>query len=455
MLARSAKRLLCLCVCLVATTMLPDPAQAVSVGDRVVAATLATVRGNASASASVTGTQPPGRLGTAVASRSSGSTQWWQVNFETGADGWVMASQLAGAYFPPPESRGGWRSLVPHESTPSAAQKAEARAKGGVDWDKLQRAHQYSHGFAGDDAVLVIRNGYVVGDWGRRDAYGVASVSKSLTGLTMAKLFDLAAAGRIARGIRPDEEVHELLPASWGAADADRRKVKIWHLLTMTSGLAPDDMPNRPGYADYILRQPMQHTPGTSWSYASLPVDLLSIAVQRTTGRTLRELFNTHVAAPIGVPAVQWGTFGTYTGASSRAALKARDLARLGYLVMMNGRWGTSGSQFSVISAGRAHQLHEECCATSAAFRKTANSPFPVHSTSPTHYGELWWTNRLHAGLGRSVPADAFYAHGYRETLLVVVPSLNLVVVRYGPKPVAMASFRSEFMSRVMAAVIR
>jgi CubicO group peptidase (beta-lactamase class C family) len=367
----------------------------------------------------------------------------------------VTAAQVVRAYFPPPESAGGWRSLVPHNGTPSAAQKSEVRNKGRVDWDKLLQARRYSQGFTSDDAVLVIRNGYVVGDWGRRDAYGVASVSKSLTGLTMAKLFDLAAAGQVSRALRPDEEIYELLPSSWGAASAQRRQIKVEHVLGMASGIVPHDSPNAANYTNIILSQPMRHSPASTWSYASLPVDLLSIAIQHTTKKTLRDHFNQQIAAPIGVPAIEWNTFGAYTGASSKAKMRARDLARVGYLTMMNGRWGTSSSQKQIVSSRNIAELRFGCCSPTPTFQATAGSPFPLPSSSPRHYGLLWWTNKTQQALGSAVPADAYYAHGFRETLLVVVPSLNLIVVRYGPKPDALPAFRTEFMRRVMAAVIR
>jgi hypothetical protein len=46
--------------------------------------------------------------------------------------------------------------------------------------------------------------------------------------------------------------------------------------------------------------------------------------------------------------------------------------------------------------------------------------------------------------------AERYYAHGFREQLLVVVPDRKLIVVRLGTKPAALAAFRSKFMSRVM-----
>jgi hypothetical protein len=40
-------------------------------------------------------------------------------------------------YFPPPESKGGWRTLLPEKGEPSADQKVAIAKTAGLDWDKL------------------------------------------------------------------------------------------------------------------------------------------------------------------------------------------------------------------------------------------------------------------------------------------------------------------------------
>jgi len=43
-------------------------------------------------------------------------------------------------YFPPPESKGGWRSLLPNKGSPDNDQKEKIRALTGFNWDKLAAA---------------------------------------------------------------------------------------------------------------------------------------------------------------------------------------------------------------------------------------------------------------------------------------------------------------------------
>src|SRR5258708_2834479 len=68
------------------------------------------------------------------------------------------------AYFPPSESRGGWRSLLPERGEPSAEQKSQIRAVAGVDWDKLAAAWEHNAAAPGATGLLVIRKGQVVGE---------------------------------------------------------------------------------------------------------------------------------------------------------------------------------------------------------------------------------------------------------------------------------------------------
>jgi CubicO group peptidase (beta-lactamase class C family) len=428
---------------------------AAGLGQRVAANAEVEVRARAGTSATLVGRQPPGKLGQVVGGPTTVSgVRWWRVDFEGGADGWVPGTQLGQPYFPPAEARGGWRALTPYNGTPSAAQKAALRARAGVDWDRLKAASDYSRGFASDSAVLVIRNGYVAGEWGSRSAAGVASVTKSLTGLAVAKLFELSDRGLLPRRIGPDVAAHTLLPPEWSAGAPDKTAILIRHLMTMTSGLRPHDQPGASDYLSLIMRLPAEASPGQLWAYASAPVDLLGIAAERAAGATLADVFNREIATKIGAAPFTWGSFGPHTGASSRARTTPRDLARIGYLMLMDGRWGTDTGQTVLVRQQHVRALRDDCRCASAVYRQTPGSPFLVPVTSPRQYGKLWWSNRTGEALGAAVPRDAYYAHGYREKLLVVVPSLNLVVVRFGSAPDSLPDFRRQFMARVMAALV-
>jgi CubicO group peptidase (beta-lactamase class C family) len=425
---------------------------------RVITSKDATIRNAAGTGASVVGTQKANRLGTITGGpTTANSLKWWKVNFETGPDGWTTEGELSLPYFPPSESNGGWRRVTAINATPSAAQKNDIKAKTGMDWDKLKLAFNYSQSFGGGSTVIVIRNGWIAGEWGNTNSARIASITKSLTGLATAKMYDMSRAGRFDTTITKDSFVFNYLPASWDDSDSRKRNIRVRHLTTMASGIQPHDNPGQSGYStSFVLSRPVKVAPDTEWSYSSLPVDLLSIVVQDVTGTTLRNFFNQQIASPIGVPAVSWESLGTSSFGSRGASLRPRDLGRIGYLMMMDGAWsgGTNGER-QIVSRSEAINLRTHpSVLDGTTFVPTPGTPFNIRTDSQKFYGNLWWTNHTGAALGSSVPKSAYYAHGFTENLVIIVPSHNMVVVRMGSNPASVEAFKRELMTRVMDAVV-
>lgn len=429
-------------------------ADTLGVGQRIVTVAEATVRAQAAPTAQIRARYPIGRLGTIIGGPvPSGGAVFWQVDFDGLVkqgivDGWVRARELGLPSFPPPDAQGGWPSLVPRDREPTAAQKAELLARGGVDWDKLKLARDYSASFGtANTSVLVIRNGYVVGDWGSQAPYTVASVSKGLAGLTVMKLLDLAEAGQLPVPFGLDTPAHQLLPAEWAASDPGKHLITIRHFMTHTSGLQPHDTPGAPDYYNLIMSLPVVHPPRRVWSYTSAGIDLMSIAMQRATGILLGDAFNQHIAAPIGAGNFRWNNTAGFTRASGTAQTTPRDLARVGYLMLHRGRWDHGAGQRVVVSDQRIRDLQFACRCASLDYGGTG------WSYGPRVAGMTWWNNSTGELLGERVPGDAVLTAGLRETLLVVVRSRNLVVVRFGLTPRSLDEFRRVFMGYVMASL--
>jgi CubicO group peptidase (beta-lactamase class C family) len=104
-----------------------------------------------------------------------------------------------------------------------------------------------------------------------------------------------------------------------------------------------------------LFSQPTVAEAVTHWAYASLPVDLLGVAMQTKTGKPVKQLFNERVSPKIGPPEVNGKTIGPYTRAASGAAMSARNLARIGQMLLNRGRLGsrvvmTTGQHSGLIS---------------------------------------------------------------------------------------------------------
>lgn len=71
------------------------PSSAITVNARVQTTAVVNVRKSYSTGARILGTHPAGMSGTVAQGPKSGSGyKWWYVNFDSGADGWVIANNL-------------------------------------------------------------------------------------------------------------------------------------------------------------------------------------------------------------------------------------------------------------------------------------------------------------------------------------------------------------------------
>src|SRR5579871_2277798 len=133
---------------------------------------------------------------------------WWLALLTLGTAAGLAPSVRADdkepAYYPAPESRGGWRSLVPDQGAPAAAQKEDLRNRGGVDSDRLQAAWEFNRAADGASALIVIRHGYVVGEWykdcDRTRMFNIYSSSKAYTSTAFGMLLGDSEAGRLPGG---------------------------------------------------------------------------------------------------------------------------------------------------------------------------------------------------------------------------------------------------------------
>jgi CubicO group peptidase (beta-lactamase class C family) len=366
----------------------------------------------------------------------------------------------AEAYFPPPEAQGGWRALVPANQEPSATQKEAVRATTELDWEKLRAVWAYCQGYGGLHNVLVIRHGWVAGEWFNysEPEHGIASCTKSLTGLAMAKLFDLSDASRLPKRIHIDDEVWHYLPVAWAADERARKEIRLRHMLTMTSGLTPYDGPYREDYLTQVFAQRVEAPPGTLWAYASVPVDMLSLVIEDVTGQTLEEFFNAEINAAIGAAPSRWGRFNGHVGGSGGpqggTRFMPRELARLGYLVLKGGVWGAGDKAHQVISAERVAQFTQPAPWLTGTTRREPNFAFEPNANQ--YYGHLWWSNHTGEALGDDAPRDVVYMSGWGKQACFVAPGLDIVAIRLGSNATLNEHrlFYHGFWTRLMAALI-
>jgi CubicO group peptidase (beta-lactamase class C family) len=293
----------------------------------------------------------------------------------------------------------------------------------------------------GTTGFLVIRNEKIVFEvyapgYNRTKPHGTASLAKALVGGTSLML--LLDDGKI----KPDDLVSKYIP-EW-ANDPLKSQIRIRHLATHTSGIEDAELNDIPhdqltGWkGDFWKRLPPPHDPftiardiapvmerpGTHERYSNPGMAMLSycltIALRDSANVNLRDLLKHRVLDPLGVPDSEWSV--GYNGPINvggvpiiaswgGASYSPNATARIGRLLLHHGNWD-------------GHKLISGDTVRLA----TSNVGMPNHS------GLAWWVNRQLGGAlyWKALPADAFWGAGAGHQLLLVVPSLNLIVVRNG-----------------------
>ncbi|MBK9001489.1 MAG: beta-lactamase family protein [Myxococcales bacterium] len=217
------------------------------------------------------------------------------------------------------------------------------------------------------DALIVLKDGQVIAEryFGqRRGPIETMSITKSITALAVTMLLE---SGKL-RSL--DEPVAKFIPEF---AKDKRSAVTVRHLLTQTSGLAHGKdakaLNAQKDRTAYARRARAVDEPGSAFSYNNEATQLLSVVVEKSAGKPIDAYLDEALFRPLGIRGWQWDKDGgdnvqTYYG----LALQARDLARIGQLLLDQG--SLQGRQ--VISKEGIAKLH-------------------APSDRSPYYGLLWW----------------------------------------------------------------
>jgi CubicO group peptidase (beta-lactamase class C family) len=248
--------------------------------------------------------------------------------------------------------------------------------------------------------------------------HDLRSCSKSVVGL----LYGIA----LARGMAPSPETAllDLFP-EYGdlASDPARRALTVRHALTMTLGLEWDEMSlpyfdprnseiamdNAPDPDRYVLERPVVAAPGTRWIYCGGATALLARLIARGSGQSLADFSRAALFDPLGIEQAAWitGARGEPMAASG-LRLTARDMARIGALVLNEGRFG--GQQVV------PRQWIEAALVPAIAM------------PDGRHYGYQWYLGRIARPdrAGGVAWEPLVFAAGYGGQRIMLVPALDL-----------------------------
>ncbi|MCA3709413.1 MAG: serine hydrolase [Phenylobacterium sp.] len=310
-----------------------------------------------------------------------------------------------------------------------------------VDAERLARL--IDHGFTDFEethAVVVVQGGRLV-----LDRYGPAhGPEATCLSWSMAKSITHALVG-IAVG---DGLLDIMAPApvpEWRSPGDPRGAITTDQLLRMSSGLRfsevyePDktsdtiEMMWGSGKADvahYATSQPLDHPPGTFFSYSSGTTNIICRILADVTGlrgEAFAAFMRERLFEPLGMrtPVPKFDPAGTFIG-SSFCFASGQDFARFGLLYLRDGVWN-----------GR--RLLPEGWVDYARTRT-----FQQAGVTDDPYGAHWWL-----GLGGE---GSFSANGHEGQFTLLAPDLDLIIVRHGRTGAALKDALKVWMGEMAAA---
>ncbi|WP_349958313.1 serine hydrolase [Rhizobium sp. ZPR3] len=198
----------------------------------------------------------------------------------------------------------------------------------------LANAYRYAQSI-GSSAIMIVQDGLIVSSWGKiADVTGIASMRKSLLSALIGMhevegTIDLATT--LAELDIDDCEL-ALTPKEKLATVAD--------LLMSRSGIYHAAVDQDPA----LLPPRGAHAPGEQWFYNNWSFNVLGVILQQLSGVPIARDFSNRIAIPLQMQDFQpehfrFKTIPQSVHPANKIRMSARDLARLGVLLVNGGRW--------------------------------------------------------------------------------------------------------------------
>lgn len=287
----------------------------------------------------------------------------------------------------------------------------------------------------GGPAGLVVKNGYIVAQWG--DIHRV-DMTFSVTKSFLSTVAGLAVDKGLIKSV--NDPVRSYV---WDGTFEGEHNAKVtWsHLLNQSSDWSgtlfnlhdwADRPPREGGIDDWKNRK--LHEPGTQFEYNDVRVNLLAYSLLQVWRKPLPVVLKDNIMDPIGA-STTWRWYGydnsfvnvdgmmmqSVSGGGHHGGglfISAIDQARFGLLFLRKGMW-------------KNEQL------LSNAWVKAAHEPSPANK----EYGFMWWLNTDKKW--KDIPTNTYWALGFGGNYIVVDEENDLVIVTRWMDDAKMADFMS------------
>lgn len=295
----------------------------------------------------------------------------------------------------------------------------------------------------GGPAGMILKNGYVVAQWGDTKRVDMTfSVTKSFLSTVAGLAYDH-------KLISSDlDKVNQYI---WdGTFDGDHNSKITWqHLLQQNSDWSGElwggkdwaDRPPREGKLDDWKFRKLNE-PGTVMEYNDVRVNVLAYSLTHVWRQPLPKVLKEYVMDNIGASTTwRWHGYGhawteidginmkSVTGGGHSGAgifISAEDMARFGVLFLNDGVWNG---------------------------KRLISSEWIGKATTPSrpnaNYGYMWWLNQRGSRHWEGLSENIYYAAGFGGNFIVIDKENDIVVVTRWLEP----SKISDFMLKVKAAL--
>lgn len=293
----------------------------------------------------------------------------------------------------------------------------------GINKDSIESLLKFINDTPPNDfrVLVIIKDNQIVVEeyfntYWRKSLHDIRSAGKSVTAL----LLGIALKEGLVQSL--DQDVYSFFPKNkYPRVNEEYRKIKIRHLLDMSSGLDADaDNSQTAGHAvnwiarndwkEYILNVPLINTPGKKWVYADINPLLIAAIIEEKSGMSLKDYAEKKLFTPLGIEQFYWYTNpANQTGAAGNLYLTGLDFARLGLLLINEGKW----KNVQIIDNEYVKLLSSE------TFNISEDNPFA------DYYGMLWYKAYRKV---RGKDINYLFASGNGGNHLVVIPERKMII---------------------------
>ena len=274
------------------------------------------------------------------------------------------------------------------------------------------------------NSILIIKDGKLVLEeyfnfYNRDRRHRCYSVTKTIGSLLIGIAIDKKLIKEVNENISTFFPEYEDIDWSNGKSD-----INLHHILTMTAGLdwsevgipysssknTHSQMYDSDDWARFVLERPMKHIPGKRFNYNTGTSNMLAHIIKNSTGWQADDFAEENLFKTLGISSHSWfkdpSGYPSTGGTNGGISLRPRDMAKIGYLILNNGRWKDS----QILPASWIEETTK------------------IHTNyGSAGYGYQLWSYSSKDTKGRKF--EFFSAQGYGGQFIFVLPAQNMVIV--------------------------